>query len=108
MVRHHEPIGANARSLARILRVEYALYDQRPRPLGADEIQILPRNRRIEILAHPAEEIIKPGPAFQDRRDVAELMRLPAYPDIPRPGRALRRLENTPSGAKQPWRTSEP
>src|SRR3546814_11278190 len=59
MVGHDDAVGADRRRLARILGVQYALDDERAVPRGANPVEILPLDRRVEIGAEPAHIIIE-------------------------------------------------
>src|SRR3546814_13837231 len=59
MVRHDDAVGADRRRLARILGVQYALDDERAVPRGANPVEILPLDRRVELGTEPAPIIIE-------------------------------------------------
>ena len=108
MVRHDNPVGATIGRLTRIIGVENAFDNQRPVPFGANEIEIGPGDSRVEIAPHPRHEIVEPGPAFEHRRDIAEMMRPPEQPDIPRPAWPHRALDKASQIARPARRTRQP
>lgn len=92
----------------RIFHVQNALDDERSGPFRTKEIQIPPADRRIKVVAHPGEEVLKPRVLPQHRRDIAKLVRSSTDPHIPGPARPRNRLGEPSDRAPDPWRTGKP
>ncbi len=92
MVRDHDPIGAKTHRVARIFRIEDPFDHHRAVPEFADPLQVLPRDRRIEVVRQPADVIFQPGGFTEVCRDVPQIVRTTVQPDIPRPLRVRHRL----------------
>jgi len=61
MIGDDDAVGAELGRRDRIVPVKDALDDQWSVPGAPNVFQVLPGNRRVEIVAHPSEEVLKPG-----------------------------------------------
>jgi len=107
MVRNYKAIGAERRHFASIVRVENSLDYERPPPLLADKLEVTPRHGRIEIVAHPREEVLESGIFPKDGRYIAKLVRPAQNANIPGPARPGHCLHEAPCSAGQAWRARE-
>src|SRR5262249_40367389 len=80
-----DAIRADAGRGARILRIEYALDDERSLPAGTDPIQILPADGGIEIDPEPAHVVIQAAGLAQDRLQIAEPVGTAMQAHVPHP-----------------------
>ena len=75
MVGDHDPVGAEAHRIPRILRIEDPLDHHRAVPEFADPLKVFPGNGRIEVVGQPANVVLKSGRLTQIGGNIAEVMR---------------------------------
>src|SRR5699024_6343366 len=102
VVRYHDSVRPEAYRIARILWIKNSLDDHRTFPEFPNPFHILPGNRRIEILAQPANVILQAGLLAQIPGHVAQVMRSSPQTDIPGPARVKYCLQVATDGGVWP------
>ena len=93
MVRHHDGVGAELDRGPGVIGVEDALQDQLARPDLLDPLDVLPGQRRIELVADPFGELVDVVHALHVAGEIAEGLAL-ALEDAPGPGRLGRHVDD--------------
>src|ERR1700726_3631371 len=92
MIGNHDAVGTDIGRCAGVFGVQNSLDDDGSFPGCPDPLDVLPKNRRIEIVAKPTHVVVEPAGLAEHGHEVPELMRSSAHSNIPCPSGLTERL----------------
>src|SRR5689334_25246349 len=85
VIGNDDPVGTARSGRTRIVRIEDALDDQRPFPLGSDPFDVSPADARIDTGADPTHQILERRPGAEEWFEVSKGERTALHCHIPGP-----------------------